>query len=91
VGGGFFKVSLQLARLFLRGHFMELFSYSKKESVLAKKIYALLEKHVRSETDGEFTHDYALHNTDVTELVQDLICNCRNQIQWENQCKTYRG
>lgn len=68
---------------------MELFKYSDKESKLAKKIYKLLENHIVSEC-GEFDHDYALHNTNVTELVQDLICNARNQIQFSNQVKSYR-
>ena len=68
---------------------VELFKYSDAESKLAKKIYKLLEKHVIAEC-GEFDNDYALHNTNVTELVQDLICNCRHQIEFSKQVKSYR-
>jgi len=67
---------------------VELFKYSEKEDRLRMKIYKLLEEHVISEC-GEFDADYALHNTDVTDLVQDLICNCRHQIEFSKQVKAY--
>lgn len=68
---------------------MELFSYSEKESKLAQKVYKLLENYIVSEC-GEFDTSYATQNTNVTELVQHLIVNARNQIEFSKQIKTYK-